>query len=1143
MFRTLSQYVHVAVFIAVFSLGCQGNPTVPAASPEGPVCGKPIQSSSHQCLGYYMLMIDTDTLKVDPIPVRTAEWHFNLTGILNTTMGVSAVGVPSEADPANGLFVFDITLTHPFETKPQLAGFDVKGILMVPGTYAVGSLIFAGMDETRLENADGYTRWWNPTEFTSPGMFGYTQGNLALGPMSSLTATINPYKQFADCLNLTQGTSWLSLTPLDDDQGRGVFTAGSENVRRYYIRFPMDPGPLVVYGYAIDASWAVPVPNPPGEIPDDFPMEANQPEAFFVSFEPVANTLFHDSESGKSGGVLRFWADIRDWQGMYAGNTADEVDIVRFFSPDLWTGGVTADLIHNSATKAMYEADLTGIAEPLVAGEFPVIMRVGSSDGSTYDQGFGPAPDADLSAFKILTVDVIDPECEADSNNSHLDAEEIWVNDDVSGYLCGGTDDEDWYFLDIWSGWKAEGELRFFCDADSCGVIVHDVNGLVLDGASCVDGLATVNLTDLDLYVGKYYINVFTSSFDQAVTYFLEIEGENVDIKPTSPVDVTPDGLILDPIWLEKRGNNLYLGGYTGFWVYDVSYPENPQLLSRTKDFTTTWPAFNYPYLYYCESIGAIPAGIDVIDYTDPANPVHYEDVLEIPYETHYITLNSEYLFLAANDGVGGGIIYIYDIATDPYNPQYVNEFVVDENVIRLGLLDPEGPETVLVMLTNTYMGLFDVEDPMSVSTVAASLLIDSTHQDLSIGDDYFYTTTIDTFDNGWLNIKSYSSGPGLVNESSTYTSSRARYVDTAGDYAYIGGGSLGLHVMDISNPSLPSWKGYLPTVSDSHYVCADGDVLINIPEGAGYVWYDLTDPEIPNEIFRPMVLNQPFGVTILGDHAYFTEGYLSYTALKVLNVADPGHAYVEGEYLLDDVLFPIAGRGEIIVVAGTDSDTVWIFNVADPENPDLVTLESYSTSIIGLGVTDEAIYISLLDGTIDIYDTTSWPVVVAKTPVSLPDKLGNPVFRGDWMYGNSTTDVHYVDISSPNSPAYVGSYTPGYDPIDLVIQGNTLYILTTDTLEVTDISAGGLPVYTADVVLPYNPPADVLAIEGQYAYADIDHWQPVTAVNLWPPDSPSVFGDIYPVEDAWEVIQLAVDNGYLYETLYYKGVRIFDLY
>src|SRR4030042_1416186 len=121
--------------ITLLAVGCQGNPTMPETAPDVAVHTQASASvQPHRCFGYYGLIVDIESGDISVVPMRSAEWHFNLTGIMNATMGLSAVGIPSEHDPAHGLFVFDITLTHPFASKPQFSGFDVKGILMTPGT-------------------------------------------------------------------------------------------------------------------------------------------------------------------------------------------------------------------------------------------------------------------------------------------------------------------------------------------------------------------------------------------------------------------------------------------------------------------------------------------------------------------------------------------------------------------------------------------------------------------------------------------------------------------------------------------------------------------------------------------------------------------------------------------------------------------------------------------------------------------------------------------------------------------------------------------------------------------------------------------------------------------------------------------------
>ncbi|MCK4719422.1 hypothetical protein KAU08_02110, partial [bacterium] len=342
-------------------LGCQSNPASPDTGNQPDQLGNQRQdASAHRMnLGSYLIEFNKENLTATPIPLRSSELHLNLTKIFVNTMGLSVQIEPGESDPPNGLFAVDFTLIHPLPEHPEFSAFDIKGIVMAPGTLAIGSLIFSDIDETRVENADGYTRWWNPTEFTEPGIFGYTDGLFTNTTSNVLTATVNPYKYFADILDHSSGMQPVYNEPLTDEMGRGVFSDGSTNTRRYLIQFPMDPGPVVVFGYVIDGSWDIPDPNPPLEVPDDFPIAANQPEAYHVAVAEKVNTLFYDTETDLAGGVLRIQANVHDWQGQNNGDIASEVDAVRVFSPGLFNGGADVGYDSQTAVKTIYKADLT----------------------------------------------------------------------------------------------------------------------------------------------------------------------------------------------------------------------------------------------------------------------------------------------------------------------------------------------------------------------------------------------------------------------------------------------------------------------------------------------------------------------------------------------------------------------------------------------------------------------------------------------------------------------------------------------------------------------------------------------------------------------------------------------------------------
>jgi len=158
-------------------------------------------------------------------------------------------------------------------------------------------------------NADGYTRWWNPHEFpvnTSTPHQGYIDGLLGKpNSGANFDATLNGYKYFATDLTDPEAT----MADLDVER-RGAFEAGTSCTRRYQIYFP--PSGLV-FNYAVDASWAPPTVNPPVNIPDDFPMEANRPEAYRYEIQNMDNTLIYHSGTGFSDGMLNMSVYIYDW--------------------------------------------------------------------------------------------------------------------------------------------------------------------------------------------------------------------------------------------------------------------------------------------------------------------------------------------------------------------------------------------------------------------------------------------------------------------------------------------------------------------------------------------------------------------------------------------------------------------------------------------------------------------------------------------------------------------------------------------------------------------------------------------------------------------------------------------------------------
>ena len=1147
VFRTA--VVACLIITGLLIAGCNESPTTPADS--FPINTENRELSGdlfHHCMGYYMLDVDTQSYEVEAVPLRSGEWHFNMVGMLNTTMGVSAAVVPGESDPMNGLFVLDISLDHPLPTATQFAGFDVKGILMTPGTLALGPLTFAGVGETHLENADGYTRWWNPTEFTTPGIFGYTQGAITKASPGVLTATVNPYKYFADILRPTDALAFVTDEPLTNDEGRGVFAAGSTNTRRYAIRFPVDPAPQIIFGYAVDCSWNLPSPNPPGEIPDDFPINANQPEAYRLAVVPTACSLYYDSDTGTGGGVLRLQINVHDWQGHNSGDTASEISTVRVFAPGLMASGVDATFLNQVTSKARYTIDLTGLAVPTSAGPAPIIVSVGSTDGSTYKQGGGAAPEETLSAYHMIMLEVPDPVCVGDANNDWSEAVPFGFDEPIVDQVCLPDDYRDFYTLELPPGYEPTGEIRLNCDATSTKLGVYDHTQVLIDEADIVSGVASLSFETLDLTPGSYYIRVLTSNASEIGYYLLELTGELQNITPTNPVNVTPSTLFCDPSHIWLHGDYAFMSSYYGVWVYDISTPSNPIQVSYAKLYATDDVDFHYPYLYYVQRPDTNEGQLNMIDFSDPSSPVEHLDLIHYGFELEDLCMNSTHLY------VGSYVqptceVYIYDYASNPTAPAQVGVFNVSWTPQIMTLMDAEGPNTRLVVGTWDELETYLVENPASVTpTGTYTFPVGETARDITTHGDYIYVGYDKTLGgDGWLEVFYQSPGPSLNNIGHLDVPGTASYIDVKWPYVYIGDGPNGVTICDVTTPNTPTHASTTQLISYADDLAIDtDDMLYAVPRDGGLQIIDVSTPISPSLVERLHVLNHAYDIVKTGDYIIAAElGAGTFGAIKTIDISNPETASVVGEHYPSNRPWKLALEGNLLA-AGYQTD--WeLYNASDPENISFLSTRSETDNINAVGLYGNALYVSTSGAGGDyirIYDITNTSMPSYKWTLSLPDSSSDIEFIAGYMYVITRVSVETYSLTNPLLPNNVDSYSYsllGYN--SGAVQGNYLYLTAEDSLEIADISTPSTPSFAGSALFPvdgfnfYNN----ITVDGQFGYMSGYTAIPHSAL-LFPPDNPTLIGPIY---EGFPITSRALiaHDGYLYEATEPYGLQIYDLY
>ncbi len=493
-------YVYAAVlasFIILVGLigACSGQndiPSIPriAEPPDIPAESGDSLRAGNMLWGYFTGHANLEKQIFELSPNRAAAMHLNLVPTADQLNLIDVHVLWSESNLSLGQITVDVTLNNPFASQARYPGFDVRGIFITSSSVEIANGLWtAGDQDPRLLNPDGYTRWWNPVEFTDPGVMGYSDGKLGAPNSGQLDAEINAYKIFADAL-ITPDIDpvLLSVTDISGPFGRAVFH-GASNTRRYELQFP--PGDAY-FNYAIDASWAAPTASPP-EVPDDFPANANSREPWFVLCYVTENTLTYNSSSGEHNGNLVIDILVYDWQGRLNGTTAPEVSAVNVYSRTLMGSQVVqATLTTDYDDNAHYTVNLTPYCNPQFAGDYPIGVEIVSSNG-TYMQSTSAAPDEPPAAYMLMNIEV------AEANPSTL-AKTIGIHAWVLR-TSAGTDpsisdaeiDADIaYANSFWSqyGFGIELAQRSFIDSDlyynfspsdtnNLYTVAHDLTGLV----------------------------------------------------------------------------------------------------------------------------------------------------------------------------------------------------------------------------------------------------------------------------------------------------------------------------------------------------------------------------------------------------------------------------------------------------------------------------------------------------------------------------------------------------------------------------------------------------------------------------------------------------------------------------------------
>ncbi len=528
----MTHRIFVMLVASLFALSCAGgdrdpitNPSVTPDQRESFTQGGP---TSHQLWGFWSVRIDPETLTAEAAPLRGAEFTCNVTRFMQppiSPVNMISLDVLPSSNPLEGYFDVDVTVRHPFPSIPFYRGFDVRGILIANGSYQTNhdpDAVYGGDGDTQLVNADGLTRWWNPTEFTTyETIFGFTHGKLA--PNVFPTATLNGYKYFADALDVDQPLWEL------DTATRGTFpTLPGVYSRLYSIQFAMIGGQVdFTFNYAVDASWDAPDPDgaPDYDI-EYYPLSANMMEPYCLSVVDNGSTAYYASPTD-NGGELKLAIRVYDWQA-----SADPLGVAGEIAA-IWLESTvlpspidvlpTAIVLPDGPTSSVFEVSIGDLNLTKSGAEQLLVFAQGADEfGYEPQVPGGPAfahPDAPLGAYLMTSVNIASQGGQAPIVTA-IDPDSAKSGDQLTGvivtgqYFIAGAQVElrhpDWPAISADNEVVGGGGTSITCDLDldaaaegywDVAVINPDLLEGILEGGflvSCAEELHT--------YENKYYL-------------------------------------------------------------------------------------------------------------------------------------------------------------------------------------------------------------------------------------------------------------------------------------------------------------------------------------------------------------------------------------------------------------------------------------------------------------------------------------------------------------------------------------------------------------------------------------------------------------------------------------------------------------
>ena len=494
---------------------------------------------------------------------------------------------------------------------------------------------------------------------------------------------------------------------------------------------------------------------------------------------------------------------------------------------------------------------------------------------------------------------------------------------------------------------------------------------------------------------------------------------------------------------VDISGNYAYVTDYHhGLRIIDISNPTSPTeiaflpLLYLTREVKVFG---DYAYVTVRPHLAAeewAPA-LRIIDVSEPANPTlkstyGFQNNIGIPA----IDNTGQYLFVPT----AGNGLRILDVS----NPDLPSEVSFYDGAPNQSEVTIRGNLAFVDDYANSRVVILDISNVFNPIEVSSYWFEDQ---------QSFYG--FEVAGNLWLVNRWYDSVRilDISNVNSPYevgsydeTQGLLYFLDIANDNAFIINTKSNvdhLKILDISNLSDITETATHETPYTIYGIDVVGNHVYIPAFDDGLRIADITDPLNPEEVGVFEDLQRARHVVVSGNYAYVADGP---DGLRIFDVSTPTNPILVSTWQFPGHAFSLAVSGNYVYVAGFRGG-LRIIDVSDPLNPwEVGSLEFQGRRIRRVAVSENYAYITEEFKTLRVIDVSDPgnPAEVSSFDTYYPMNLtisGNLLFVSDWLLG-----LKVMDISDPTHPTQIAFLNELFNPQQVVIEDNYIYVLNRDS-------------------------------------------------------------------------------------------------